>query len=303
MKTCILVAILTAFLSSTGYPQDKIITLKKDTIDCKIIKVSKNYVFFAVSVKGIRSSGKLPVDSLLNYSISVKTAAEEKTREKPDPFERLQLGISGGPGFLFASSEKAEIYMESMGLDPGLIETYYSDLKSGINVNADISFMVTPKYGAGFKYRFLITSAIIEGFFDPGEGANLFYSTYEEQIYVNYFGPMFAYRQSIGNKNLFKLNLNCSIGLATYRNEVGCLSNYLLLTAKDFGMEASVGMEFLINRKISITADLSAFYATFSKMKASDGSSTTTLELEKENYEDLSRLDLSLGIRFYIFKR
>jgi hypothetical protein len=38
-------------------------------------------------------------------------------------------------------------------------------------------------------------------------------------------------------------------------------------------------------------------------MKITDGSSTMNLDLEKENYENLSRVELSVGIRLYIWNK
>jgi len=34
-------------------------------------------------------------------------------------------------------------------------------------------------------------------------------------------------------------------------------------------------------------------------MKITDGSTTTTVDLDKDNYENLIRLDLSIGVRLY----
>jgi hypothetical protein len=303
MKRNILFTAFLFIVLSAGYSQDKIITLNKDTIECKINKVSKSAIFFDVFNSGVRTSGRVSIDSLLNYSISVNPSEKEKMPINQFPFERLRLGINAGPGFLLASSEEAEDSMESLGLEPGQAQAYYSDLKSGFNADAGITFLITPDYGAGVKYKFFKTNARTEGFFDPGDGVNLIYSTFEEQIYINYIGAMFSYCYPMGDKNIFKLNLNFSAGLATYRNEAGYMGSYLLLTGKDFGMDACVGFEYFFKPKLSVVADLSAFYATFSKLKVSDGSSSSTLELEKDSYEDLSRLDISLGIRFYIFKR
>src|SRR4030042_2045925 len=116
--------------------------------------------------------------------------------------------------------------MISQGLTTEEAKSYYKDLKSGINANADLTFLITPNYGAGIKYRFFDTSNSVEGFFDPQDGVHLIYTTYSEQIYVNYLGGMFLYQQLMGNRVSFKLNSACSFGLATYRNEAEYLNGY-----------------------------------------------------------------------------
>jgi hypothetical protein len=58
MKRNLLIAILFFSFLSTGFPQDKIITLNSDTINCKIIKISFNTIYFDVINKGVKTSGK-----------------------------------------------------------------------------------------------------------------------------------------------------------------------------------------------------------------------------------------------------
>ena len=52
-----------------------------------------------------------------------------------------------------------------------------------------------------------------------------------------------------------------------------------------------------------ISVVLYLFYCSIRKMKITDGYSTTTVDLKKDNYENLSRLDLSLAIRVYLWNR
>jgi hypothetical protein len=303
MKKYLLIAILLFSLLSIGYSQDKIITMNNDTIDCKINKISRNTIFFDVTTKSVKSSGKLPLSSVLNYTISGKATPEGLKAVNKDPFERLRLGMNGGPGYLLGSTKKAKDYLVSLGLTPDQVNSYYKDLKLGMNANADLTFLITPNFGAGIKYRFFDTSGSIEGFIDPQDGVHLFYTTYKEQIYVNYIGGMFFSQQFIGSRKSFKLNSACSFGLTTYRNEAGYLNGYYLLTGKNFGTDVSLGLEYFITSYFSVGVDLSAFYSSIRKVKLTDGTTTTTVDLDKEDYEDLSRLDISFGIRLYLWNK
>lgn len=303
MKRNLLTSILLFGLLSVGYSQDKIITLNYDTIDCKINKILHNTIYFEITTIGIKSYGKLPIKSVLNYTISVKAAQEELQGVITDRFERLRFGMNGGPGYLLASSKDAEDYMVSLGLTSAQARSYYKDLKLGLYADADLTFLITPNYGAGIKYKFFDASSSLEGFFDPQDGVHLIYTTYKEQIYVNFFGASFLYQQSMGNQNLFRLNSAFSFGLATYRNEAEYLNGFYLLKGKNFGTGTSIGLEYFITSYFSVGADLSAFYSSIRKIKITDGTNTSTVDLEKENYENLTRLDLSFGIRFYLWKK
>ena len=303
MKKDLLITILFSCLLTAGYSQDRIITSNYDTIDCTINKISRNTIYFDLTTKGIKTTGQLPLSSVLNYTVSAKATPGKIRIENAYSFERLRLGINCGPGYVLASSEEAEDYLVSLGLESGQAKSYYRGLKLGLNANADLTYLINPSFGAGIKYRFFETSNNVEGFFDPQDGVHLIYTTYEEQIYTNFAGAMFCYRQHIGRNESFRLNSALSIGLATYRNEAGYLDGYYLLTGKNFGTDVSIGLEYFITGWFSAGADLSAFYSSIRKMKITDGSNTMTMDLDKEDYENLSRLDLSVGIRFYLWNR
>ncbi len=226
---------------------------------------------------------------------------ERTTTEKP--FERVRLGISGGLGYITSSTKTAEENLVKLGFMPDKVQSYYKGMKSGRYANVDLTYQIAPRYGVGIKYKFFDTSGHIEGFFDPHDGISLVYSTYGEHIYVNFMGAAFNYQQFIGTSESFKLYSSFSIGLATYRNEAEYLTGYYLITGKNAGMDLSFGLEYYITPHLSMGAELSDFYSTIRKAKVTDGTSTTTLNLDKSNYENLSRLDISIGIRLYLWEK
>jgi hypothetical protein len=211
--------------------------------------------------------------------------------------------MNGGFGFLLGSTKAAEENMERKGLGADQAQTYYKDMKSGLSASADLLYLITQKLGTGIKYKFFSTSASLESFFDTGDGYNLAYGTFMEQIYVNFIGGTIFYQQIIGGKKSFKLNSSCSLGIANYRNEASFFTRYYLLTGKNIGTDLSFGSEYFICKNLSVGTELSLFFSSIGKMRVTDGYNTTTLDLEKDNTENLSRLDLSLGIRVYLWNK
>lgn len=303
MKKLLLLLVLSAVYITAALSQDKIVTLNHDTIDCKITRVSNTTIYFEVTNKGIRSSAKLPVNSILSYTRNEMSPVKAESTLYNNPFPRLRLGLGGGLGYLTASSKEAEEYLVNSGLAPDLAKSYYRDLRTGLYAYGDLIYLFTPSYGAGLKYKFFDTSGSVEGFFDPQDGVNLIYTTYSEQIYINYAGASLYFQQFIDKKKSFRVNSQISIGLATYRNEAEYLNGYLLLTGKNIGMDTSLGLEYFLSGNISAGADLGLFYSTIRKMKMTDGTSTMDLVLEKGNYENLSRVELSVGFRFYFLEK
>jgi hypothetical protein len=306
LKKILLSAFFLLSVTSSVYSQDKIITLNYDTIDCRISKISNNTIFFEVYTKGVRSTGKIPLTSVLNYTISGNPVENKKANRTiiTDPFLRLRLGFNGGIDYLFANSKDAEAYMsDNLGITSSEAKSYYRDLKLGYHANGSLTYLITPEYGAGIKYSFFSTSAGIESFVDPQDGVHLIYASYNEQIYVNFIGAVFYAQQTFGNKSKVLLNSACSFGLATYRNEAEYLKEYYLITGMNIGTDVSIGFEYFINRSISVGADLSALFSSIRKMEITDGINTTTIDLDKENYENLSRIGISAGIRFYLWNK
>jgi hypothetical protein len=285
-----------------GYSQDKIITGNNDTIDCRIIKLSKKSIFFEVKTKGVKSDGSLPLSNVKNYSFGEKMTSLPDGEAQKDSFERFRVGFSGGSGYLLSSSKKAESEMTGMGFEAGKVKSYYRDLKTGIYADADLTFLFSPKYGAGLRYKFFGTSASTDGYVDPQDGVNLYYTRFSEHIYVNYFSGAFYYQEYFGSRKSFRLNTGISMGLVKYRDEVIYLYNYLT-TGNSIGMDVDLGLEYLLSNSLSIRADLSEFASSITKMKVTDGVSTRIVKLDKDNYENLSRLNFSVGLVIYLGKR
>jgi hypothetical protein len=292
------VIILLGFVHSVN-SQDKIITINYDTIDCKINKVSHNTIYFDLNNWGVKSSGKIPLNNVLNYIISGNPNQEVQKSADKGSGKKVRFGLGGGAGYLIGSTQNAEDQMVSQGFTFDQAQSYYNDMKLGISANADFYMLINSDYGAGIKYKFFYNSSSIEGFVDPQDGVHLYYTTFRENIYVNFAGASLFYQQFIGSKKSLALNSALSLGLTTYRDEAEYLHGYYLLTGKNVGADFNIGLEYFLSSRFSLGADLSAFYSSIRKMKITDGISTSTIELEKENYENLSRIDLSVGIRIY----
>lgn len=220
---------------------------------------------------------------------------------KPKSAGGIRFSLNGGMSFLLASSKEAEAGMTNMGLTSAQAKKYYRNLRSGEGGNADLEYLITPAYGIGLRYKFFNTYSATEGFVDPQDGLYIYYGSFSEKIMVNFYGASILYRNLLGSEK-FGLNAVYAFGLATYRNEAEYVNTYSLLTGKGFAGDIGVQVEYFLTPKFSFSADLSVFYSSLGKMKVNDGTNSTVVDLGKENRENLSRLDLSLGITFYPWK-
>jgi hypothetical protein len=313
MKRILLLALILTGTVFPAFPQDQIITRNNDTIECKITRVNRNEILFEIDTKGVTSSGKIPFTEIASYSVTtpptgssqpaIRTGAMRTAATESGPFQRLRLSLNGGAGYIFSSSNKAEESMAAWGIAEDDAEAYYNDLKLGIYGSADITFMVTPRIGTGLRYKFFSTDAGVEGFYDPNDGMYLMYGTYSEHIFVNFAGVSLFYTEPLGRSRRLSVCAAWAAGLALYRNEAETFQGNLLITGNSLGMDGSLGLEYRLTPSMALGADLSAFNSLLRKVEVTDGSSTEFLELEEDNIENLSRFELSLGIRFYLWNR
>lgn len=304
MKKSVLIALLITSLFSGLAGQERIITFRNDTIDCRITRITRNMIYFDTSVRGIKTSGKIPVTDVYSYyvmptgkGVQVKQAEEETLAGS------LRISLNGGMAYLTANSDQAEEALTGFGVTPAKARAYYKDLKTGWFGSADASWIFNRKYGIGLKYKFFNTGAATEGYFDPGDPFNLYYTTYTENIYVNYGGVLLSGFEPLGSRNLFTLYSSFSAGITFYRDETGVFSEAVLITGKALGMDCTFGLDYRITPLISAGAELSFFASTLRSINFTDGETEQSQELEKENYENLSRMEVSVGIRFYLWNK
>lgn len=284
--------------------QDRIITRNNDTIDCRINKVTRSDIYFDITTRGVRTTGSMPLSEVISYSVTPASGEAPFYRnESNGSAGRLRIGLNGGMGYIISSADEAVESMVNMGVARETARSYYRDLKTGWYGSAEATWMFHQRYGAGFKYKFFNTDSGFESYFDPGDGYNLFYSSYRENIFVNYAGMSFFYIEPIGKSGKFSLYSAYSLGMAFYRNELEVFYGNLLITGNALGLDGSIGLEYRITPVISTGAELSLFTSTIRKIKITDGETSETVELEEENYENLSRAEGSIGIRFYFGNR
>ena len=292
--------LILAFLSLVLFAkaQDRIITTQNDTINCKISKVTSSNIFFTLKSGSVITKGKVDRSTVLSY-YSGNSGVDENTGFIAPVSSRWRLGLSGGLNDLTASSSEAETALVQQGVKKQDAESYYNDLKLGQSGGADLHYMVTKMYGIGMIYKFYSTNSMIESFFDPQDGVNLIFGQMNEKIYVHYTGLSFYSEQFLKANPKLKLSSYYSMGMAFYRDEAIVVNSPFLLTGKAFATNLDLGLEYFVFPRISVGINVSYFLSSLKKITLNNGNSKNVQELEKETYENISRLDLSVGIRFY----
>lgn len=212
--------------------------------------------------------------------------------------EKWRFSISGGPGYMYSSSKEAENNLVASGIDRHKAKSYYKDYKWGWQGNADLHYLLGRHIGIGAKYSFFSTSGKLKdvslGNYN-GDGLHIFFGDLKEQLYVNYIGPSILGQTFVNTRKTWKATALISLGYANYRSETHILEVPALITSNNFGGYSELGMEYYLSKHIAIGANLNYFAASFKKMNVKNNQGSQEIDLNER--ENVSRLDLSFGIR------
>ncbi|WP_346855799.1 hypothetical protein [uncultured Draconibacterium sp.] len=300
--------------------QDRIILNSGDTLTCIISKESKSYIHFYQYFNGVSSKGKVEKAKVREWTY--KTAAnalevenlktvnaeetntepkqvqvQEKTKPTPD-YGKIRASLSGGSGYLLGKTSEAEKNLQAMGISNSLSEEYYKNFKWGAQVKASLYFYLTKDYWLGAMYNGFYSNAEITSSMQMDE-TNMYYGALGERYFVNFAGLSLYSSSRVGKAQKLLVNSSYSIGPAFYRDEAEMYNEQVLIQGTTLGSNLTLGLEYFIQPKLSISFDTGLFLGKVSKISLKTSEGSNEVELDKENYENLSRLDLSFGIVYY----
>ena len=217
-------------------------------------------------------------------------------------YERWRISISGGPGYIYTSSKDAENELIASGVDKQKAKDFYKKYRWGWQGNADIHYLFNPNLGAGVKYSLFQTNSklgqIPFGNYN-GDGLHNFFGDIEEKLFVNYIGPSFLWQNFINRRETWRASSLLSVGYANYRSENYIMELPVLLTSNTLGVYGELGLECYISRNVAIRANLNYILSSFKKFNIKSSQGTSSYKLSDKEKEDISRIDLSLGLSFY----
>jgi len=309
------------FTHAESFSQDRIILITGDTLKCTIGKVTKKFIYYSQNFNGISANGKIQKSSVKEWTF----ISTEKEQIKPDlPPEmqdikfaeesakpeinenkvtvkrndRFRTAFSGGMGYLTGNTDAVRENLQQMGVSEEDSKNYYKNLKLGYFARASAYYRISNNYWLGMLYHGFystaeITTSIIM------DDYNMYYGRLGERYFVNFAGASFFSSGRYGKNKKIGLNSSYTIGPAFYRDEAEMYNEQILIKGTSFAQDLTIGVEYFIRSNISIGFESSLFLAKIRKIEVTTVDSSQTVELEEENFENLSRLNLSLGLVFY----
>lgn len=296
MQKCVFLLCLLFINAGLAVAQDRIITWNNDTIKCRIVSNGKKSIVFERGEgkeKSTEKMDRLEVKGLiLSGESGIKTAQES-------PATKFGFSFDGGPSYLLASTEDAKNAAVAQGWSQQQADHYYKQLKFGWSGSASAHWFLQPGMGVGMHYRFFYSGASEWVTLDPQDNVHLYYGRMNEKMVLNYIGPSLKTVRSAGTGNRFIIASSVSAGLLLYRDEASVLENLVLVTGKAFGASFDVAAEYMITKQVALAVKSGAVFSKLKKVTADDGNSRTTVSLPREQYENVSALDLSAGVRLH----
>ncbi len=315
--TSSLIFFLLVLICPKGHSQDRIILTSGDTIHCSISKVTKKYLFYSQNFNGASAKGKIEKNKISEWTFKSAQGEEKQEGTTAIPIipninseivteqvaeselpGKIRFSVNAGPGFMTGNTDDAEQSLQEQDVSIDDSKEYYDKLKLGAQTRASLYFHAWGDYWFGALYSgFYSKSEIVTTM--QMDDVNVYYGKLGEHYFVNFAGASFFSASRYGSKKQIGLSSSFSIGPAFYRDEAEMLNQQFLVQGTSLGMNLTLGGEYFIKPRCSVSVEAAFFTSQVKKIKVTTTESSQDVKLDKENYENLSRLELSVGLVYY----
>lgn len=275
-------------LGITAWSQDQIITKKGDTINCKITRVSDQYIHYIISEQSIRTrilreevqsftQKEEPVPDFEEILENPKKVSPEFFDDLDDP-PRWRLALNGGYTYQFGGYEN----------NP---PDYAKKLRPFFNLGSEFHFFPSENLGIGIKFN--RTASKVRHEFNPPLpiiGAAQTINNIDEKVRFTYVALSVVSRKNTAENQYLTYGL--SAGVINYK-DIGTLNGNIPLEeeGQSFGINFEIGYDFVVTQKLGLGFNAGLNLARINQI-STGGSTISNADF------DVSRFDVTLGIRF-----
>ena len=285
----ILTLVLLIFAANSIYSQDLIVTNDGDSINCKITKVKPDNIYFTFKHKDEIRSTLLQISNVKYHQIDFYQTSEVPKEKivNYQNYRHYRIAISGG--YSYHTARIAENI-------PNDLKNYAKELKSGYHFGGDISYYFTEPLSFGFKYFLFKSSNSLDNIYLEDTDGFRRYGRMSDDLTISYIGPTFSTRLLNHNKRNALL-MSISLGYMRYSNDKIIIDRYKII-GNTMGFAVDVGYDIGLSDNLALGFQISLISGSLFNYDLSDGTTTKTVDLKKDEYENLNRIDFSVGLRF-----
>jgi hypothetical protein len=279
-------------LPATIFSQDLIITDMGDSINCRINKIDDENIYFSLGYKGRKRNTMMSLELVKKYEYGYFDNKETSFSNITwySGYKRTRTAFNFGWSYRTAQVEN--------GLET-LIERYFRELRTGFHISSDLNYYFTEYFGIGLKYSFFKSSNEMENVRVTFEDGTEKIGKIKDDISIHFIGPSFNIRLLSGNRrNAFYSGF--SAGYVRYINDCLIVDKYFL-KGKTIGFSGDLGFDLGLSENVSLGLVISYTLGTLKEYEVDDGTYRVIYEMKAEDYDNLSRIDMSAGLRINLF--
>lgn len=286
--------LLTCCFAQFSVGQDLLISTSGDTLNVDLEKIQNGYIHY--KQQGRSETERFPVNRVFLYSTDFFKAPIQQQVTQPKDSDAIASKPSmNWPTIRIAAQGGWSSLIGAIGEDVSPVEKeYLQKLKKGMNLGAGIDIFFHEYIGIGLGYNwFNSTSAIQNAYVDDN-----YVGTIEEDITVQFIGPRILGRFSFAKEKATVI-VHVSGGQAWYKNNVFYAGSYVLKSS-NFGGSVGAGLDYRLDESFAIGIDANLFAVLLKNFEAGTAGSNYTVQYQPEAANNISRVDLSVGLRWYL---
>lgn len=301
-QTLLITFLLCIRLSAAA--QDLVVTDKNDSINCKITKASKDFVYFKGFIEGELRNVFLPIRQVKDYKYNYyQKSAEDLSNMSAK--SKSPVGLNPNKLFAFTSPRYSYGVGAGMGyqiapLAPGIpqgFSDYYQNLKLGLQISAQGSYQFTKMMGLGLTVsRFSTKSGPVEVTATHRQTGQVRNGKLSDRIAVTSIYPHYQLR-FVSKKGNNALTMGFGLGVGLYRNFFTLIDPFTI-RGQYVCSGIDVNYDLMVSHNSAVGIQLSLKSGAMNRITITDATGKTAAET-LSTPEGLSRLDLSICYRWY----
>lgn len=272
--------------------QDLIVTTKNDSIKCRILKDDFNFIYYTLPT-GDSSKIKAAEVSKVRKNYILKSSISPLILT-PDKLPNL----NNGSYRMYVSAGYSHLSAKTLGNGNADIDKQIKALKSGYHYSIGGYYYGKKNLGIGLRYLGFKSSNKQENIAFTDTNNTIIYGELSDKISTNFYAISFGGKAPFFNEKM-DLLLGLSVGYLQYKNNSVYL-NPMEITGNTIGYLYEIGFDYKFNEHFAAGIEFNVFQATMKEYTYDTGVSTFTKKLEEKDYENIARIEVSAGFRYYI---
>jgi hypothetical protein len=165
-------------------------------------------------------------------------------------------------------------------------KAYQKELKTGFAVGASGGYFVWKNVGLG------LTGELYKSAGSMSDNSR------KDAISIGYFGGSVVHRKTMQNKK-GAVSTGLTMGYQRFKNRGREQSQDFILKGNAMGWGVNAGLDYRVGPKTAITFSASCLFGSLYKLTSESGTRRQMIKLNKDSSEDLSRISITVGLKFF----